>query len=196
MASSEDDFVDFYAVLGVSPGCDPRMLESAYHRLAKRHHPDRTGSPDSTAFSQITEAYRVLRSPEARDEYDVLHAQHVGAGEADYRSTEEAEVEERAAISDAEAHARILRYLYQKRRDNAQEAGVIAFYVQEMLGCSDELFDFHRWYLKEKGFVATDEQGSMAITIAGVDHVISLSRGSAAEKLRIQQSIDGAGAAP
>jgi curved DNA-binding protein len=188
MDASDDEFVDYYAILQVSPNCDPRVLESAYHQLAKRYHPDRTGSKDATQFSRLTEAYGILRDPDKRGAYDLRHAQVAGRDAADYRSAEEAEIEEKAAISDAEAHARILRFLYQKRRDNAQDAGVIAFYLQDMLGCSDEHFEFHRWYLKEKGFIAINEQGSLAITIAGVDHVIAMSRGAAAEKLRIAQS--------
>ncbi|MEO6153006.1 MAG: hypothetical protein ABIT09_10835 [Croceibacterium sp.] len=60
--------------------------------------------------------------------------------------------------------------------------------MQEALNCSDEHFDFHVWYLKAKGFIETTEQGTLAITIQGVDHVISMSRTNKAEKLRIAQS--------
>ena len=68
--------------------------------------------------------------------------------------------------------------------------GVIGFYIQEMLGCSDEQFDFHRWYLREKRFIELTEHGTIAITVLGIDHVISLSRTTAAEKLLIGQSFN------
>jgi curved DNA-binding protein len=56
-----------------------------------------------------------------------------------------------------------------------------------MLGCTTEAFDFHAWYLKAKGLIETTDAGSLAITIAGVDHVINTSRSMAQEKLRITQ---------
>ena len=57
-----------------------------------------------------------------------------------------------------------------------------------MLQCSHEHFEFHKWYLKEKGYIVLTEQGTLAITIQGIDHVISLSRTSKAEKLLISQA--------
>ena len=84
-------------------------------------------------------------------------------------------------------------FLYKRRREDAQKAGVIAFYLQDMLKCSDERFEFHKWYLKEKGFIAITEQGTLAITSQGVDHVISMSRATRAERLLIEQSRDPKG---
>ena len=62
-----------------------------------------------------------------------------------------------------------------------------AYELQRQLDCSDEAFDFHVWYLKAKGLVETTDAGTLAITIAGVDHVINTSRSAAQEKLRIGQ---------
>jgi len=59
--------------------------------------------------------------------------------------------------------------------------------VQQELNCSDESFEFFVWYLKEKGFIAVTEQGQLAITIVGVDHVISTSKADANQRLRITQ---------
>lgn len=182
-------FIDYYRILQVNPGCDGKILESAYHYLAKMYHPDRTGTADTTKFSAVVEAYRVLRNPAQRAEYDLLYSQYVGTP---FRPAprDEFGVDERAALSDADDHARILMYLYRKRRENAQNAGVVGFYLQDMLECSDEHFEFHKWYLKEKGFVVLTEQGTLAITIQGIDHVISMSRTAKAEKLLIPQSSD------
>lgn len=180
-------FVDFYKILQVNPNCDAKILESAYHYLAKMHHPDHSAAADTEKFSEVVEAYRVLRDPELRSEYDLLYAQYHVGGTADFPSRDEFDVEEQAAASDADDHDRILRFLYKRRRENAQDAGVIGFYIQEMLDCSDEHFEFHKWYLKEKGFVALTEQGSLAITIEGVDHIISMSRKAKAEKLLLGQ---------
>ena len=59
-----------------------------------------------------------------------------------------------------------------------------------MLKCSDERFDFHKWYLKEKGFISITEHGTLAITVQGIDHVIAMSRTTTAEKLLIAKPLD------
>jgi curved DNA-binding protein len=97
-------------------------------------------------------------------------------------------VEEKNALTDAEAHEKILLTLYKKRRENAQNPGVLAFYIKESLNCSDEIFEFHAWYLKAKGFIERTEQNELAITVEGIDHVISVSRTSMAAKLLIAQA--------
>lgn len=181
-------FVDYYAVLQVNPGCNAKLLEAAYRHLAKAYHPDHVESADVTRFNEVIEAYRILRNPDQRAAYDLLYA----ANRKDDGFAIPLEIEkgadEKAAVNDAEAHTRMLLFLYKRRRQNAQDAGVGRFYVQEMLNCSDEHFEFHVWYLKAKGLIETTEQGTLAITIQGVDHVISISRTAVAEKLLIARS--------
>jgi curved DNA-binding protein len=180
-------FIDYYSILQVSPDCDAKILESAYHYLAKRYHPDHTRSADTKKLNEVIEAYRALRDPERRADYDLLYSQNMGES-LNSHSYEEVEIGEKSASDDADDHAKILTLLYNRRREDAQNAGVVGYYIQNMLKCSDEHFEFHKWYLKEKGFIVLTEQGSLAITIQGVDHVISMSRTTKAERLQITQS--------
>ena len=185
---NDQPFIDFYNVLQVDPNCDARILETAYRYLAKMYHPDHATDPDTAKLTRVIEAYRVLRDPERRAEYDRTYFANGNGGSSAWAAGLDIDFDEETALDDAEAHARILMYLYRKRRENAQDPGVVGFYLQEMLGCSYENLDFHKWYLKEKGFVEVTEQGTMAITIQGIDHVISLSRTTRAEKLLLRQS--------
>jgi len=173
--------------LRVRPSCDAKTLELAYHHLAKTYHPDHSGDADTTKFNEVTKAYRVLRDPGQRAKYDFVYANVNGREAFEDSAVDELGVDERTALNDAEAHAKILMFLYKKRREQAQNAGVAAFYLQELVNCSDEHFEFHKWYLKEKGFVSITEQGTLAITIQGIDHVISVSRSTNAEKLLLAQ---------
>jgi curved DNA-binding protein len=182
------DFIDYYSVLQVSPSCDAKTLELAYHRLAKACHPDHTGTADTTKFNELSEAYKVLRSPDQRAQYDLLFTNHNKKEWFEFFSDNDVGVDEKVPLNDADDHARILMFLYRKRRESAQKAGVVGYYLQEMLKCSDEHFEFHKWYLKEKGFIVVTEDGTLAITIQGIDHVISMSRTTTAEKLLIAQS--------
>lgn len=178
-------FVDLYGILQVHPQCDARTLEAAYRLLAKMYHPDHPETANIDRFSEVVAAYRTLRNAEGRTRYDAQYSLHTGFL---FEPAEAANQDERAAISDADAHARTLMYLYKRRRESARDPGAGHYALQQMLNCSDENFEFHMWYLKEKGFIEVTEQGTLAITIVGVDHVISLSRTTAQEKLRIAQS--------
>lgn len=188
--SDGDQFIDYYDVLGVNPNCSARDLEAAYHLLAKKYHPDHSDRPDVAKFTEAIEAFRALDSDSKRTAYDLVYAHATGFV---FSSPEESHVDEQSAVSDADAHEKILLLLYKRRREQAQDAGVGRYYVKEILDCSEELFEFHLWYLREKGFIQTTEQGTLAITIEGVDHVISKSRSTLREKLLLTQSVQNQG---
>lgn len=180
-------FIDYYAILQVDCTCDAKVLEGAYRQLAKKYHPDHPETADLDRFNEVIGAYAVLRHPDKRAAYDLVYAERVQTGQDAPAASEVRQSAEPSAIDDAEAHRRILMQLYKARREHAEEPGVPVYTVQDMLGCTDETFDFHRWYLKAKGFIEVTEQGTLAITIEGVDHVIAMSRTEMQEKLRITQ---------
>ncbi|WP_394729482.1 DnaJ domain-containing protein [Altererythrobacter sp. GH1-8] len=179
----DQEFVDYYELLQVTPSCPVDILSKAYRHLASKYHPDHPETADRDKFQKITEGYAILRDPEKRASYDRDHRVKANASFYKIPSREEIEAGSQSAIQDADTHENILFFLYKRRREHAAQPGVIAYYVQEMIGCCDESFEFHVWYLKSKGFVEVTEQGTLAITIEGVDHVISHSRSSAAAKL-------------
>lgn len=181
---------DYYALLQVDPDCNARTLEIAYHYFAKLYHPDNPDTADLDKFSAVVDAYKVLRDEERRAEYDARYFSTPGRTRHKFAFEGEQVLDERTAVSDAEIHARILLALYKKRREQASDAGVVGWLLQETLDCSDEQFEFHIWYLKSKGFIQITEQGTMEITIDGVDHVITTSKASV-EKLRIAHAAAG-----
>ncbi len=62
---------DYYEVLGVAQDADEETIRKAYRTLVRRHHPDVAADPDADeAFTEITEAYRVLSKPTTRLLYD------------------------------------------------------------------------------------------------------------------------------
>lgn len=184
--TADHQFVDYYRILEVKPDCDAKNLEAAYRRLAKAYHPDHMETADVDKFNTVVQAYRLLRDASVRAEYDILYNENIPADDAASVMFDDVRIEEQAALTDAEAHEKILMKLYKKRRENAQNPGVLAFYIQEYLNCSDEIFEFHAWYLKAKGFVERTEQNELAITVEGIDHVIAMSRTSmVAAQLRI-----------
>ena len=62
---------NFYKTLQVDPSADPEVVTAAYHRLARKYHPDTNTSPDAKLKMQaINEAYDTLSNPAKRIDYD------------------------------------------------------------------------------------------------------------------------------
>jgi curved DNA-binding protein len=73
----EEDVIDYYAVLGVVPGCSAAEVRRVYRALAKAHHPDvREETAEAAArIRLVNEAYRVLGDPARRRAYDAERGQ-------------------------------------------------------------------------------------------------------------------------
>ncbi|HDZ34110.1 MULTISPECIES: DnaJ C-terminal domain-containing protein [Pseudoalteromonas] len=66
-------FVDYYAVLGISPDADDKAVKVAYKKLARKYHPDVSKEPQAEdKFKEIAEAYEVIHNKEERTKYDEL----------------------------------------------------------------------------------------------------------------------------
>ncbi|KAH3910625.1 hypothetical protein HBI56_190390 [Parastagonospora nodorum] len=61
---------DYYADLGLTLYASMSQIKAAFHALAKQHHPDKSGSSDTTAFRCIREAFEKLSDVEFKMEYD------------------------------------------------------------------------------------------------------------------------------
>lgn len=60
---AEQDGVDYYAVLGVSPNADHKTIKKAYHKAMRDYHPDISMDEDATEFCIfLNEVYDVLLS--------------------------------------------------------------------------------------------------------------------------------------
>ncbi len=67
---------DFYLVLGVGKTATPEEIKKAYHKLARKYHPDlNPGDKKSEEqFKEMQSAYDVLSDPEKRKKYDLYGA--------------------------------------------------------------------------------------------------------------------------
>jgi len=67
------EFIDYYEVLQLSPNADSETVQRVYRMLAQRHHPDNQDTGDAETFKLLVEAHRVLSDPEQRAAYDLEH---------------------------------------------------------------------------------------------------------------------------
>lgn len=69
--------VNPYRELGVDSSADQDDIQRAYRRIAKQHHPDVSGCPDSSdTFRSATEAYETLSDPKKRAAFDDTTVRH------------------------------------------------------------------------------------------------------------------------
>ncbi|PLW38291.1 hypothetical protein PCASD_08981 [Puccinia coronata f. sp. avenae] len=61
---------DLYDILELPQSASRSEIRAAYHRLAKRSHPDKNPGADPAVFHALQQAYETLSDPQRRAEYD------------------------------------------------------------------------------------------------------------------------------
>ncbi len=73
-----EQFVDYYAVLGVDVNAPAETIKSAFKKLALKYHPDVYKGDDAQERMRVLlKAYQTLNDEEQRKNYDRLRAEHV-----------------------------------------------------------------------------------------------------------------------
>ena len=162
-------FQDHYEVLGIDSKADAETIQKAYAELARKFHPSNSASGDPEAFEAVNMAYEVLSDPAQRHAFDSLK----GNGE-DLNCPKFSGVEFFNSLGrDAGLRAALLCILYDRRRSKPLKPGLPMRYVEAMLAASlDEIF-FVLWYLKQRGWVASDDKSNILITVLGMDYLES-----------------------
>ena len=164
----ESDAIDHYEVLQVSPRADQETIQRVFRHLAKRLHPDNTESGDAARFDRVMRAFEVLSDPAGRAKYDAGYEQE---RENRWRIFNQ-DTAENDVAADRRVRTAILKLLYTARRNDADRPGIGMLELERLLGCPEQHMKFHLWYLKENGWLERLENGTIAITASGVDHVL------------------------
>jgi len=70
---------DYYSILGVDKNASQEEIKKAFRKKAHQYHPDKQGG-DEAKFKEVSEAYKVLGTPEKRKQYDQFGSTFNGAG--------------------------------------------------------------------------------------------------------------------
>ncbi len=160
--------IDYYEVLQVNMSADPETIDRVYRLLAQRFHPDNQQTGDENRFRTLLEAYTVLRDPERRARYDVLHQQRrqdrwrlVSSGA---ESENDFEMEQIVRLT-------VLEALYTKRRVEPSNPGIFWREFEKLIGRPREHLDFTLWFLLQKKFVARDDSSQLVLTVEGAEYL-------------------------
>mgnify|MGYP001793657322 FL=1 len=71
---------DYYEDLGVKRDASPEEIKRAYHRMARKLHPDVNADAEAeTRFKRVSQAYDVLSDQQKRRSYDAGSDPYGGA---------------------------------------------------------------------------------------------------------------------
>jgi curved DNA-binding protein CbpA len=172
-------FIDYYEALEISPNANSETLERVFRYFAMRYHPDNRDTGNEARFSEIIEAHNTLKDPVKRAQYDIQYKDHAGLRR---ELTEEAG-NTKGMERDVVIQAKLLSLLYVKRRKDVNNPGIGDVELERLSGCPREHIEFHLWYLKAKGWIARIENGTIAITVEGIDRANSENRRDPTTKL-------------
>jgi len=193
-------FVNYYEILELSPTASAEAIDHRFRHLARRYHPDNLTTGDRSRFDSVIEAHKLLKDPARRAQYHEEHKNYLppyfpSPGEDAGGSEAEVGGETNDGNSffdgsgidrDVAIQNNLLTLLYLRRRRNIREPGIGDAELERLSGCPPEHLEFHIWYLKAKGWIATGEDGLFAITIEGVDRAALLYREGAAKLITDQ----------
>lgn len=160
--------VDYYEVLQLSMNAELETIERVYRLLAQRFHPDNQQTGDENRFRRVLEAYTVLRDPEKRARYDVVHQQRrqerwrlVSSGA---QSENDFEMEEVIRIT-------VLEALYTQRRLEPSNPGIFWGDFERLTGRPQEHLEFTIWFLVQKKFVTRGDNSRLLLTVEGAEYL-------------------------
>jgi DnaJ-class molecular chaperone len=164
---AENQPVDFYETLQISPNADADTIQRVFRLLAQRFHPDNAETGNADRFRGLHEAYSVLSVPERRAQYDIHHQalrQERWRFAATAKTGNDFEVEQALRCT-------ILEILYSRRRAEPGNPSFSNYELSQLTGQQREHLEFTIWYLNQKKLVTRDDQSRLTITVDGVDFV-------------------------
>lgn len=165
----EDNFIDYYELMQISPHAEQDTIQRVYRMLASRYHPDNPETGDTERFLMLNGGYETLADPEGRAAYDIrYHVQRL-------EPLNIFNLKEFAVGIDGEGNRRmgILCLLYNRRRTNPEAPGLSLLEFETLMSFPREHLVFTLWYLKEKALLRQGQESDFVITAEGVDYVDS-----------------------
>ena len=122
---------------------------------------------DQAKYEAVTLAYEVLSDPEARRAFDSLLPKSpvedapTFAGRPFFESVS----------GENSRRLTILCILYDRRRQNPANPTLLLRNIEAMVLFPSQAIQFSLWYLRQRGWVITDDKSSLQITADGMEYL-------------------------
>jgi curved DNA-binding protein CbpA len=160
--------IDYYEVLHVSPNADIELIQRVFRLLARRYHPDNQRSGNATLFRQLHDAYTILSDPEKRAQYDAIHdsqrQQHWRLLASAAQAENDFEAEQALRLT-------LLEVFYTRRRQEPRSPTLFPAELEGLTGTPREHLEFTTWFLVQKNFLVRGDSSSLSITAGGVEYL-------------------------
>jgi curved DNA-binding protein CbpA len=166
----DDQPLDCYEVLQISPNADPDTIHRVFRLLAQRYHPDNQDSGDANRFRKVHDAYTVLSDPEKRAQYD---ARYQTLRQERFRFVNTGPPAENDFDLEQQIRYNVLEILYSRRRIEPTDPSISNWDLAQLMGRPREHLEFTLWYLGSKKWITRDDQSKLQITADGVDYIES-----------------------
>ena len=165
---SDDQPLDCYETLQISPHADPDTIHRVFRLLAQRYHPDNQDTGDAARFRKLHDAYTILRDAEKRAQYDTKYE---ALRQQRWRFVSTGPPAQNDFEMEQELRCTLLEILYSRRRVDPGNPGLSNWDLAEMMGRPREHLEFTIWYLASTKLIMRDDQSKLQITAAGVDYI-------------------------
>ncbi len=160
-------FQDHYAVLGVDPKADSETIQQAYSKLAQKYFPGNTATGDPKLFEEINQAYEVLSDPEQRILFDKVKGVDQQDGTPKFTGV---------GFFDALGREGVLRtvvlcVLYDRRLTKPSTPSLSMRHLELIVEATAVQIGSALWYLKQRGWAASDDKSSLQITVDGMEYL-------------------------
>lgn len=166
-APLKGNFQDHYHVLGIEPKATSEAIQKAYTSLAARYNPKNKETADAEKFKAVNYAYEVLADPASRKMFDDLRP----SPEREAGPKFEGKAFFAAVEGETQRRLCLLCLLYDRRRMKPSTGSLSLRDVESMMAVSSDQLLLSVWYLKQRGYVVSDDKSSMQITVDGMDYL-------------------------
>jgi curved DNA-binding protein CbpA len=161
-----DEAVDYYEILQISPNAEPDTIHRVYRLLAQRLHPDNAATGNEAQFRIVSEAYHALNDPERRAKYDVAYQSRRGER---WKLVSSGAQPDNDFDFEQQVRLTVLEVLYTRRRTEPHDPGVTPLDLEALIGRAREQLEFTLWYLSQKKWVTRSDNSALIITAEGAD---------------------------
>lgn len=160
-------FQDHYSVLGIAPTASPDQIHKSYSALASKYHPRNPETRDQAKYEAVTLAYEVLSDPDARRAFDSL----LPKSPVEDAPTFGGRTFFESVSGETCRRLCILCILYDRRRQNPANPALVLRNLEGMVLFPPQAIQFSLWFLKQRGWVVSDDKSSLQITADGMEYL-------------------------